>query len=435
MSLNYEDLQSIMKMKTGELSAQGSCEVGKVEKLVEEFYKMKVPLGSEILDVACGSGILSCYLQAKGYSKIDAIDQDFETINDLKKLHLYRNYIHREVRGMRTTGLESNVYDVVITAGGFAKDAINPQDITELLRILRPQGHLLWTMRAAQEERCAEFGLLAANLLSMEKCGQIKIIRHEQYDTNGKDEGEFYLIKRLPGALPYFAEQRVSNDLKEQIFSILMDHTEPEKRIRFYDEWSDKYEEDLVLVGNYSGHTKCVEAFLKLGLNRSVSILDLACGTGLLGEEIASVGYVNLDGLDSSMQMLNQARIKNIFKMHIFASLSGLGSLPLVDDVYDVVMSSNGFAPGQIYPDSIEEIFRILKPGGYLIFTMRDGLSEASPRFGMFENELLELEKSGKCEVTLGPIKFENFVLDHPGIFYMIRKSADLHLAYTDRQS
>jgi hypothetical protein len=41
-------------------------------------------------------------------------------------------------------------------------------------------------------------------------------------------------------------------------------------RIRFYDEWSDKYEEDLVLVGNYSGHTKCVEAFLSLQLNRFV---------------------------------------------------------------------------------------------------------------------------------------------------------------------
>ena len=27
---------------------------------------------------------------------LDAIDQDFETINDLKKLHLYRNYIHRQ---------------------------------------------------------------------------------------------------------------------------------------------------------------------------------------------------------------------------------------------------------------------------------------------------------------------------------------------------
>ena len=39
-------------------------------------------------------------------------------------------------------------------------------------------------------------------------------------------------------------------------------------RIRFYDEWSDKYEEDLVMVGNYSGHIKCVEAFLELGLQR-----------------------------------------------------------------------------------------------------------------------------------------------------------------------
>ena len=45
-------------------------------------------------------------------------------------------------------------------------------------------------------------------------------------------------------------------------------------RIRFYDEWSDKYEEDLVLVGNYSGHTKCVEAFLSLKLNRFVFKLE-----------------------------------------------------------------------------------------------------------------------------------------------------------------
>jgi len=31
---------------------------------------MKVPHGSEILDVAAGSGILSCLLQSKGYYNI-----------------------------------------------------------------------------------------------------------------------------------------------------------------------------------------------------------------------------------------------------------------------------------------------------------------------------------------------------------------------------
>ena len=53
---------------------------------------------------------------------------------------------------------------------------------------------------------------------------------------------------------------------------------------------------------------------------RSVSILDLACGTGLLGGEVIKHGYVNLDGLDASLQMLNQARKKNIFKLVIFKS-------------------------------------------------------------------------------------------------------------------
>jgi len=266
----------------------------------------------------------------------------------------------------------------------------------------------------------------------MEKSKHISIMKHEFFNINEQEDGEFYLIKRLPGALPYFADQNISSELKKQITSILMDNTEPEKRIRFYDEWSDKYEEDLVMVGNYSGHIKCVEAFLELGLQRQVNILDLACGTGLLGEEITKSGYVNIDGLDASMQMLNQARKKDIFKEYIYAHMTGLGSLPLVDDIYDVVMTSNGFAPGQFYSDSVEEILRILKPGGYLIFTMREGLAEKSPRFSLFENDLRELEKNGKCEVTLGPIKFDSFVLHHPGIFFMIRKSTNLHLAYTE---
>ena len=54
---------------------------------------------------------------------------------------------------------------------------------------------------------------------------------------------------------------------------------------------------------------------------RSVSILDLACGTGLLGGEVIKHGYVNLDGLDASLQMLGQARKKTIFKLVIFKSI------------------------------------------------------------------------------------------------------------------
>jgi len=433
MTLGFDELHQLEITKTEEVTEQGNGELEKVKKLVQEFLQMKVPRSAEILDVAAGSGILSVMLQSKGYSHIDSLDEDIEVVNEQRKLNLYRNYIHRSVKGIRSTGLESNVYDVVITAGGFAKDAINPLDITELLRVLRPEGHLLWTMRAAQEERSTEFGLLHANLRGLEKMGKIKIIKHQAFiDFEATHPGEFYLVKRLPGELPYFANMEVTSNLKQQIQHVLKDCTEKSQVIRFYDEWSSKYEEDLVMVGNYSGHTKCVEAFLELGLNRSVSILDLACGTGLLGEEIVKYGFVNIDGLDASLQMLGQARNKDIFKEHILAVVHGVGSLPIVDDAYDVIMSSNGFAPGQIYPEALDEIVRILRPGGYFIFTMRDGLPEASPKFMVFHTELVDLEKNNKIEIVIGPVVFEKFVLDHPGIFYMIRKSTQLHLAYNN---
>ena len=32
-----------------------------------------------------------------------------------------------------------------------------------------------------------------------------------------------------------------------------------------------RYEDDMVIVGNYNGYVKCAEAFLRLGLSHQVS--------------------------------------------------------------------------------------------------------------------------------------------------------------------
>ena len=39
----------------------------------------------------------------------------------------------------------------------------------------------------------------------------------------------------------------------------------------FYDYYMTRYEDDMVIVGNYNGYVKCAEAFLRLGLSHQVS--------------------------------------------------------------------------------------------------------------------------------------------------------------------
>ena len=75
-------------------------------------------------------------------------------------------------------------------------------------------------------------------------------------DPETKAVGVFYMVRRLAGSLPDYLPDFVPKGLKEQISSIMTDNSEPANRVKFYDDWCDKYDEDLVIVGNYTGHIK-----------------------------------------------------------------------------------------------------------------------------------------------------------------------------------
>jgi len=377
------------------------------------------------LDLCAKSGIVSANIQSRGYINVDALDEDMPTLRKLQSMNLYRNYIWREVNGIGSTGLREESYDVVITSGGFSSKAMSPNDITEVLRILKPDGFMIWTMKTAQAEHSTEFGLFEQNLAGLVKSGKCTIMKHEKFaDTRTRTTGEVYIVKRMEGRFPDYLDRPTPVELQEQIEEMLVDSADPKHTVKFYDAWSEKYDDDLVIVGNYNGYVKCAEAFLKLGLNHNVAVLDLAAGTGLLGGEIGRHGFVEIDGLDSSLGMLAKAKQQGIYKNYIHTTVDGLGSIPVNDSSYDVIVSSNGFAPGQIYPSSLPELLRVLRPGGYLLIAMKDGYHVQSHRFAMMDSKINDLIQQKQVELLIGPVVFKHFMLNNDGRFYMMRKLA-----------
>ena len=55
------------------------------------------------------------------------------------------------------------------------------------------------------------------------------------------------------------------------------------------------------------------ETFLALKLDKSVRILDVACGAGAVAQELVQRGYTNIDGLDSMKGYLEVAQEKKLY--------------------------------------------------------------------------------------------------------------------------
>ena len=79
-----------------------------------------------------------------------------------------------------------------------------------------------------------------------------------------------------------------------------------------YDDWAAGYESDLVDGCGYRSPAIAAKAFADRVPDRSCRLIDLGCGTGLVGVELAAHGYTRMDGLDISSGMLEEARRKGV---------------------------------------------------------------------------------------------------------------------------
>jgi len=138
-----------------------------------------------------------------------------------------------------------------------------------------------------------------------------------------------------------------------------------------YSEWAGTYDRDVVEKLGYRGHLICIQGLLRHFDDRGALILDVGCGSGLVGQTLAEEGFKHLDGLDISEKMLEEASDKGVYKNLFQADLNE--TLSIATDTYDSVVCAGTFTYGHVRGDAFSELARITRKGGIVCFTIRDG--------------------------------------------------------------
>jgi SAM-dependent methyltransferase len=113
----------------------------------------------------------------------------------------------------------------------------------------------------------------------------------------------------------------------------------------------------------------------------------------LLGAALVEHGFTSLDGLDLSPAMLAKAERKGIYRSLVEARLGD--RLPYDDAAYDAVVSSGVLTTGHAPSSSLDELVRITRPGGHVVFTLR---SDRTPPG--YDEKIAELLERGRWELV-----------------------------------
>ncbi|MFC1612236.1 class I SAM-dependent DNA methyltransferase [Patescibacteria group bacterium] len=126
-----------------------------------------------------------------------------------------------------------------------------------------------------------------------------------------------------------------------------------------YNEFSDY--EKWVKEGGYlcpSALVKAIVPYLKGGER----ILDVACGTGLVGEELEKIGWQGkLIGVDIAEKRLKEAATKKIYSACL---LMDARNLNFQKKCFDVVLSCAFI--GLVGPGPVRSMHYLVKPNGFL---------------------------------------------------------------------
>ena len=151
----------------------------------------------------------------------------------------------------------------------------------------------------------------------------------------------------------------------------------------FYAQWAQSYDQEVGENG-YVTPLRIAEALARHVKDLSIPILDYGCGTGISGQAFQEAGFLTIDGVDISDEMLEVAAQKKIYRrLEVFAPETGpdvkLGA-------YNIIAAVGVIGAGAAPLAVLDQIMALLAPKGLLVFSFNDHTLEDPAYDGRVEN-------------------------------------------------
>ena len=180
-----------------------------------------------------------------------------------------------------------------------------------------------------------------------------------------------------------------------------------------YDEWAKEYDTDLAQDFEWLSPQRAAEAFAQ-HVPKDARVLDAGAGTGLVGVLLDRLGYKQMVAIDLSQGMLEEARKKNVYSE--FRQMVLGETLDFPSDSLDAVISVGVMTVGHAPAGSFDELVRVTRPGGHIVFTLRPDVH----RNDGFKEKQDSLEAARKWELVETSEEFQPLPKGEPEVYHQV---------------